>query len=226
MEHDDVLRALLERRAVAILRGVSGDDLPRLGEALYAGGLRVIELALAHDAPDAPARVCREIARLRALLPEDAVVGAGTVLAPEEAERARDAGARLIVAPDTNEAVIRFARGMGLVAVPGAYTPTEVAAALRAGADAIKLFPAGCLPRGYVRHLRGPFPGARFLAAAGVTEANAGEYLADGYDAVAVSGRLCERALLAARDWAEIERRARALAALARQTAKTGNSLT
>ena len=219
MNRDEVLRALLRHRVVAILRGVTGEELLRLGDALYAGGLRLMELALAHDAPNAPARVCADIARLRTRLPADALVGAGTVLRVREARLAFQSSAQFLVSPNTDAAVIHAARRMGLASVPGAYTATEGAAALRAGADVIKLFPACCLPGEYVRHLRGPFPQARFLAAAGVTETNVAQAFADGYDAVAVSGPLCDPALLRAGDWTELRRRAAAFAEAARRPA-------
>jgi 2-dehydro-3-deoxyphosphogalactonate aldolase len=129
-------RYLDECPLVAIIRGVRPDEAEAIGDAIYEGGIRIIEVPL--NSPDA----LKSIERLAAKFGDRALVGAGTVLDRADVERVRDAGGRIIVSPDTNIAVIEAAAAAGLVASPGYFTPSEAFAAIRAGATALKLFPA------------------------------------------------------------------------------------
>ena len=121
---------------IAIIRGVTPGEAEAIGDALIEGGIRIIEVPL--NSPDPLA----SIERLAKRLGERALVGAGTVLRAEDVARVRDAGGRIIVSPDTNIDVIAAAALAGLVASPGYFTPSEAFAAIRAGATALKLFPA------------------------------------------------------------------------------------
>jgi 2-dehydro-3-deoxyphosphogalactonate aldolase len=130
---DAALRAL---PLIAILRGIKPIESEAVAAALHAAGFRLIEIPLNSLEP------FDSIARARRALPADALVGAGTVLRTDDVERVRAAGGELIVMPHMDRAVIRAAKTAGLVCVPGVATPTEAFAALDAGADALKLFPA------------------------------------------------------------------------------------
>jgi 2-dehydro-3-deoxyphosphogalactonate aldolase len=121
---------------VAIIRGVTPGEAELIGNAIYEAGIRIIEVPL--NSPDP----LDSIGRLAKQFGDRALVGAGTVLKAEQVDRARQAGARLIVSPDTNSEVISAAAAAGLVSTPGYFTPTEAFAAIRAGATALKLFPA------------------------------------------------------------------------------------
>jgi 2-dehydro-3-deoxyphosphogalactonate aldolase len=121
---------------IAIIRGVTPGEAEAIGDALIEGGIRIIEVPL--NSPDPLA----SIERLAKKLGERALVGAGTVLRAEDVARVRDAGGRIIVSPDTNIDVIAATASAGLVASPGYFTPSEAFAAIRAGATALKLFPA------------------------------------------------------------------------------------
>ena len=121
---------------VAIIRGVTPGEAEAVGDAIYDGGIRIIEVPL--NSPDPLA----SIGRLAKKFGDRALVGAGTVLKAEDVARVRDAGGRIIVSPDTNIDVIAAAASAGLVASPGYFTPSEAFAAIRAGATALKLFPA------------------------------------------------------------------------------------
>lgn len=121
---------------VAIIRGVTPGEAEAIGDAIYEGGIRIIEVPL--NSPDPMV----SIERLARRFGEQILVGAGTVLKAEDVARVRDAGGRLIVSPDTNVEVIMAAASAGLVASPGYFTPSEAFAAIRAGATALKLFPA------------------------------------------------------------------------------------
>jgi 2-dehydro-3-deoxyphosphogalactonate aldolase len=129
-------RYLGECPLVAIIRGVTPDEAEAIGEAIYEGGIRIIEVPL--NSPDP----LRSIASLAKKFGDRVLVGAGTVLDPADVQRIKDVGGRIIVSPDTNVDVIAATAAAGLVASPGYFTPSEAFAAIRAGATGLKLFPA------------------------------------------------------------------------------------
>ncbi|ANH67744.1 2-dehydro-3-deoxy-6-phosphogalactonate aldolase [Mitsuaria sp. 7] len=144
--------ALQHLPLIAILRGVGPDEVEAIGDALHAEGFRLIEVPL--NSP----RALESIARLARRLPADTVVGAGTVLTATAVAQVRDAGGRLIVMPHADAAVIRAAKALGLSCVPGAATPTEAFAAIDAGADALKLFPAELVTPAVIKAMRAVLP--------------------------------------------------------------------
>ena len=125
------------------------------------------------------------------------LLGAGTVLDAETARLAILAGARFIVSPTFSARVVELCHRYDVVAMPGAYTPTELVTAWEAGADLVKVFPAGGLGPGYLADLRGPLPQLRLVPTGGVTAENAGAFLAAGAVAVGVGGALVEREAVA-----------------------------
>jgi 2-dehydro-3-deoxyphosphogalactonate aldolase len=133
---------------IAIIRGVTPADAEAIGDAIYEGGIRIIEVPL--NSPDP----LRSIELLAKHLGERALVGAGTVLAVDDVQRVKDVGGRIIVSPDTNADVIAAAAQAALVSSPGYFTPSEAFEAIRAGAHALKLFPAeGASPAVLKAHL-------------------------------------------------------------------------
>lgn len=160
---------------VAILRGITPDEILAVGDVLYQAGFRVIEVPL--NSPDP----FDSIARLAAHLPQDAVIGAGTVLDPLDVARVRDAGGRLIVMPHGDLAVVRAAVDAGLAVTPGVATPTEAFAALAAGTDVLKLFPAELLGPPVVNAWRAVLPKhVRLLPVGGITPENLGSFVSKG----------------------------------------------
>ena len=133
---EDFTRHLGASPLVAIIRGVTPDEAVAVGEALVAAGIRIVEVPLNSPQP------FESIDRLAKALGDRALLGAGTVLDPLSVARVKDAGGRLVVAPNTNAQVIAAAVQAGMVAAPGYFTPTEAFVALDAGAQALKLFPA------------------------------------------------------------------------------------
>jgi len=160
---------------VAILRGIQPAEAPAALEALVAAGFRLIEIPLNSPEPLA------SIAAMRRLAPQHVLIGAGTVLSAEDATAVADAGGDLIVAPNMDVEVIRAAKARGLVALPGVATPTEAFAALRAGADALKAFPAEMIPPYVVKAWRAVIPRAvHILPVGGVTPTTMAEYVKAG----------------------------------------------
>lgn len=167
--------ALTRLPLVAILRGITPDDAVAVGEALVRAGFTLIEVPLNSPQP------CDSIRRLAATLGGRAVVGAGTVLSSQQVAEVAEAGGRLVVMPHADVAVISAAKAAGLWCVPGIATPTEAFAALAAGADALKLFPAELLTPPVLKAMRAVLPReTRVLPVGGITPARMTDFVAAG----------------------------------------------
>ena len=137
---------------VAVLRGITPEEIPAVGEALAGAGFRILEVPLNSPRP------FDSIALLARAFGDRCLVGAGTVIDVADVARVREAGGRLIVMPHADSAVIREAKRQGLVCLPGVATPTEAFAALADGADGLKMFPADQLPPGALKAWRAVLP--------------------------------------------------------------------
>lgn len=144
--------ALKQCGLIAILRGVRPDEVESIGKALYDAGFRIIEVPLNSPEP------LQSIATLRRTLPADCIIGAGTVLSPEAVLQVKEAGGELIVMPHSDARVIGAAKEAGLCSAPGVATVTEAFAALAAGADVLKMFPAEQLGPQVVKAWRAVVP--------------------------------------------------------------------
>lgn len=177
---------------LAILRGYSESEAYEAAQALCEAGVTAFEVTA--DSPSAW--------RVIELLKKDSrlIVGAGTVLDTETARRAIESGADFLFSPVVRPEVIQYAHRYGRVAIPGAMTPTEVLLALEAGADIVKLFPAGSLGVNYLKELRGPFPYIPFMPTGGITSENAATFIQAGAVALGMGGSLVKK------DWVKEKR--------------------
>jgi 2-dehydro-3-deoxyphosphogluconate aldolase/(4S)-4-hydroxy-2-oxoglutarate aldolase len=184
-----------------ILRGIPPQKAPPLADALYAGGVRLLEVTFDQrtDGED----TCAILAGLSQRFGEKLRIGAGTVMTPRQVDMAAEAGASFIVAPNVDRAVISHALARGLLPIPGGLTPTEIALAYSFGAPLVKLFPAAALGPGYAQALRDPLPHIPLLAVGGIDEHNAAAFLRAGLWAVGVGGRVTRAA--AEGDYAGVE---------------------
>jgi 2-dehydro-3-deoxyphosphogalactonate aldolase len=137
---------------IAIIRGVRPDEAEAIGEAILSAGIRIVEVPL--NSPDPLA----SIERLAKRLGHEALIGAGTVLDPDDVKRVKRAGGRIIVSPSTDPAVIKQSWDCGLVSAPGFFTPSEAFTALGAGAHALKLFPAEAASPAVVKAIKAVLP--------------------------------------------------------------------
>ncbi|PCJ51195.1 MAG: 2-dehydro-3-deoxyphosphogluconate aldolase [Candidatus Hydrogenedentota bacterium] len=180
---------ILDCGVVAIVRLSDGDQLREVAEAIYAGGVTAMEFTLNTPKALESIRECnREMT--------ECVIGAGTVLNAKAAQTALEAGAQFIVSPGTKADVIEVTHHFGKVAVPGAYTPTEIGVAMDLYADIIKLFPAKGLGPAYVKEIRGPYDDVCIMPTGGVTPENVADYMEAGAAAVASGGGLVNDALV------------------------------
>jgi 2-dehydro-3-deoxyphosphogluconate aldolase/(4S)-4-hydroxy-2-oxoglutarate aldolase len=176
---------LVSGGVVAIARRPTADTAPRVADALMAGGVLAFEITL----NDPVVGALRAIESVAGRAPGLAI-GAGTVLSIESARLAVDAGATFLVMPHTDPELVGWAAERGIPTLPGAFTPSEVLAAWRAGAAAVKLFPASVAGPAFVRECLGPFPEIPLVPSGGVTVQSAGDFIRAGALAVGVGSWL------------------------------------
>lgn len=193
MAHDRVLEILRREKIIAILRGIPGGRVAGTAKALLEGGIRCLEVAFDHTSKEGIRDTLQSIRLLRDQSEPGLLIGAGTVLTPEEVVLAREAGAQYIISPDMNPEVIRLTRSLDLVSIPGAYSPTEAVAAHRAGADIVKLFPAGLLGPEYFRAVMGPLGHIPFSAVGNIDASNLYEFLEAGVTSFGIGGSMVDQ---------------------------------
>ena len=201
---EQIIQKVLDRKIVAIVRGVYGEDCLNLAKALYEGGIELLEVTFDQSKPEALGRTSDTVKLLAEELGDKMAFGAGTVTSLEMVELAHQAGAQFIVSPNTNEAVIRATVEKGMVSMPGAMTATEVLDAYSYGADFVKLFPIGNLGASYVKALCAPINHVPMLAVGGVNEKNIKEFLDAGAVGAGVGGNLVNKAWIAAGEFDKI----------------------
>jgi 2-dehydro-3-deoxyphosphogluconate aldolase/(4S)-4-hydroxy-2-oxoglutarate aldolase len=185
MTKKEVLRRIAESRILPVIRAGSIDEARQLIAAIVAGGIKTIEITM--TVPGA-VDLIRELAS-----DPDLMIGAGTVLDADTAERCIDAGAIFVISPATNYETIGYCNDADVVVMPGALTPTEILNAWNAGADIVKVFPASSMGGpAYLRALKGPLPHIKLIPTGGVSIENAAEYIRAGAEAVGVGGDLAD----------------------------------
>ena len=202
---EETLKRILKSKVVAIARLRDAQMVKNVCIALSKGGVGAFEV------PMTTPRAIKIIEVLAEEVGDRIMIGAGTVLDESTAVDAVRAGARFIVAPNTNEKVIRACRRYDAAVFPGAFTPTEVMNAWEMGADVVKVFSTGCVAPKYLSDLKGPYPHIKLIPSGGIKIANAVEYLKAGACAVTVGGDLMPKEALENGDYGIIEERAKTL---------------
>ncbi|MFO7256859.1 MAG: bifunctional 4-hydroxy-2-oxoglutarate aldolase/2-dehydro-3-deoxy-phosphogluconate aldolase [Bacteroidota bacterium] len=180
---NETLSRILSTKIVAILRGADPDGVMSIIEALHAGGITNVEITL--NSPNA----LELIRKARDVMGDRMLVGAGTVLDPEQARAAIDAGAKFLISPVLDEDTIRYTLGAGVVSIPGAFTPTEILKAHRLGADIVKVFPNPSGP-GYIRDIRAPLSHIPLMPTGGIRPDNIRAYMDAGGVAFGIGSAL------------------------------------
>lgn len=191
-----VIEKVLESKVVAIVRGLESRHA-EFAKALYDGGVKCIEVTFNQAKPEEHVQTLDAIRAIKEAMGDKMCVGAGTVTSVELAEKAYAAGAQFIVSPNMDPVVIKRTVELGMVSMPGAMTPTEIFEAHRAGADFVKVFPAGTLGAAHIKAIRGPLNHIRLLAVGGVSEKNAAEFMKAGCVGLGVGGNLVNKEWIA-----------------------------
>jgi 2-dehydro-3-deoxyphosphogluconate aldolase/(4S)-4-hydroxy-2-oxoglutarate aldolase len=199
MTKEEVRARIKELAIIPAVRASSNDDALFAAEAVSRGGLPIVELTM--TVPKATELIAQLVKKHPHM-----VVGAGTVLDLETARACLAAGAKFITSPGLDLEIVEFAVQAGVIVIPGVLTPSEIIAAVKAGADFVKIFP--CSQVGgvdYLHALKAPFPHVSFIAAGGVNQQTAGKYLAAGAVAVGIGADLIPPRAITIReaDWIE-----------------------
>ena len=191
----------MKRPLVAILRGVKPDEVEGIVDVLIESGITAIEIPL--NSPDPFNSIAIAVKKA----PAGILIGAGTVLTPEDVERLNDVGGRLMVSPNVDPEVIASAWDRGMVTMPGVFTATEALLAARSGASALKFFPAGILGASGITAIRAVLPASLMISAVGgISDKNFGEYTKAGIHAFGLGTSLYKPGMTAA----EVAERAKA----------------
>jgi len=200
----EVVESIRRHKIIAIMRNVPTVKAEEAAEALYAGGVCLIEVTFNQSKPETWPETARCIQTLNARFDGRMYIGAGTVMSPEQARLVSDAGALFMISPNVDIEVIRLTKELGAVSIPGALTPTDIATAWNAGADFVKLFPADVLGMGYIKAIRSPLNHIPLLAVGGITDENLAAFLAAGCVGVGVGSNLVDNKLISEGKWAEL----------------------
>jgi len=196
----------LERgKLIAIVRVKADTDLPPIADAILEGGIDAIEFTLNTPGALGAITTCAKS------FGKDALIGAGTVIRPEDVWKAAEAEAAFLVSPVADQALIAAAHRSGCAILPGAYTPTEIALAHAWGGNLIKLFPAGGLGPAYVREVLAPLEHIKLVTTGGVRPENASAFLSAGATALAVGSNIVRPEWVEARNYAAITSAASAM---------------
>ncbi len=214
---EDTVRKVLDGRIVAIIRGFPPDTCLRLAEAYAEGGIGLVEVTFNQRAPETWKDTAAAIKAIRERFAGEVLAGAGTVLTEEQLDMCADAGGEYMITPNVNVQLIRACVKKGLVAMPGAMTPSEAVAAWDAGASFVKVFPAGTLGPGYVKAICAPLSHIPFLAVGGISPDNVGDFVRAGCVGAGVGGNLANKEWISAGAWDKIADTARLLVANAKR---------
>jgi len=200
---------------IPVVRASSSQQALAAVDAVEEGGVPIVEITM--TVPNAVAAIKDVATRCGGRI----LVGAGTVCTAQQARECIEAGAQFLVSPGLSPAVLQVAHAAGIIAAPGALTPTEIMAASEAGAKLIKVFPCGSVGGArYIKALRGPFPDLRFVPTGGVNSANVGEFFAAGAFAVGMGSDLIDAAALREGRKGDVVQAVRAIAELVQLSKK------
>lgn len=201
MTQQEVKELFLKEKLVAICRTLPTEKLGNVAKALVKGGVKILEITIDQMADDPAAVIKEAMQTVRDAVGDQLCLGCGTVLNCQQLQMAVDAGAVFYLSPNFKADVVKKAKELGLVAIPGALTPSEIVEAWEAGADIVKLFPADDMGYHYIWNLKGPLPHIPLLASGGVNPETIPVYLQYGVAAVGTGVSIINRDMLAADDY-------------------------
>jgi len=203
---EKIIETIEREKIITIVRGVQKEKLVPLAEAMYAGGIRLLELTYDATGAVSDEQTAKNIETLSERFEGKMYIGAGTVVTEKQVELTKAAGGSFIISPDTYGVVIEKTRKLDMVSMPGALTPTEIQTAHRHGADFVKLFPATSLGVEYVKAVKAPLSHVKLLAVGGINENNMSDYLKAGISGFGVGSNIVDKKLIEANDYLGISR--------------------
>ena len=209
LNREKIINDIEKNKIIVIMRGFTEEQLINSVDAMEKGGIRLVEVTFDQAKTVSDEATAANIRALKNHFDGKVIIGAGTVMTEEQVELAYKAGAEFIISPDCYEGVIRKTRELGMVSIPGVFTPTEAANAHRYGADFAKLFPNSEVKISYLKALAVPLSHIKFLAVGGVNSDNMKEYLDAGAKGIGIATAIADKKSIFNGDYAEITRRAK-----------------
>lgn len=205
MSKEKIVESISNTGAAAVIRMENADKLLKVVEAIYSGGLNIIEVTM--TVPDA----LKVIERVVKETNDDVIVGVGSVLNKEMTQGAIDAGAKFVVSPVLKKEIIETGHQNDLPVFPGAFTPTEIQTAYEWGADIVKVFPADVVGMKYFKSIKAPLPHLKLMPTGGVSLTNAGDWLLHGAEAVGIGSALLDKEAIKNEDYGKLKQNAEIL---------------
>ena len=193
---EDTIKCIKENKIIAIVRGIESDKIIMTAEALYAGGIKLIEVTFDQSSATGNQDTFEAIKNLSLCLGDKICVGAGTVMTVEQVELAVKAGAKYIISPNFDADVVVKTVGLGVVSIPGVLTPTEITNAYNVGASFVKIFPVDAFGPQYIKSIRSPVSHIPMLAVGGIDLDNLRLYMDTGIVGVGVGSSLVNKKLI------------------------------
>ncbi len=197
----EVISSVEKYKMIVIVRGVESEKLIPLAEAMYEGGIRLLEITYSANGKVSDEETAENIKKLTGHFGDRMFIGAGTVLTTKQVELTAEAGGKFIISPNVSREVIEKTAELGLVSMPGALTPTEICNAHDFGADFVKLFPITNMGPDYVKAVKAPLSHIKLLAVGGIDENNMETYLKAGVCGFGVGSNIIDKKMLQNSDY-------------------------
>ena len=201
---EKVLKAIEKEKIIVIVRNIKREKLIPLCEAMYEGGIRLLEVTYDASGKMSDEETAENIKMLANRFESKMYIGAGTVLTKKQVKLTKNAGGQFIISPNTDKAVIKKTVKLGMVSMPGALTPTEVKEAHKFGADFVKLFPASNLGADYIKAITAPLSNIKFTAVGGINEKNMHEYIKVGVSGFGIGTNIVDKKLVEGEEYDKI----------------------
>lgn len=209
LNREEIINDIEQNKIIVIMRGFTTEQLINSVEAMAKGGVKLVEVTFDQSGKITDEETAANIAALKTHFLGRVRIGAGTVMSEKQVTLAFNAGAEFIISPDCCEAVIKKTRELGMVSIPGVFTPTEAANAHRYGADFAKLFPNSEVGISYLKALSAPLSHIKFLAVGGINHENMADYLNAGAKGIGVATAIADKKLIFSGNFDELTEKAR-----------------
>lgn len=210
----EIISKIKEHKIIAIIRNVNEEKLIPLCQALYDGGIRMVEVTYSANAKVSDKQTAAQIKMLASYFQGKLYIGAGTVITKKQVAYTKKAGGQFIISPNTDKRIIKATKRRGLVSIPGALTPSEALSAKQYGADFVKLFPINNLGVDYFKAVSAPLSHIDFLAVGGISPENMKVYLNSNISGFGIGSNMINKTLIENDDWAAITRLAQSYTAV------------